>query len=105
MKRLLLNLTGELSFSNSSMNRLYATITSDKASKSQGGKDYIIIDLNVGREQVHQIELYYNDDTKNDPTMEQDEWVLKHRYYTGDEESASAWEIIAQGNVFPENKI
>lgn len=83
------------------MSRLYATATSEKASKGQGGQDYLIIDLNVGKEQVAQIELLYNNDSKRHGT-DLDEWVLQYRPEGSDEDLE--WTILAQGNVIPESK-
>ncbi len=80
--------------------KLYATVTSERASKSQGGQEYIIIDLNVGRNQVHQIELIYKADTQDGYAT--DEWVLQHR--EGSSEDDNEWDIIAQGNVIPESR-
>ena len=74
---------------------MYATTTSDRASKGQGGNKYLIIDLfvgNVAREQIGQVELIYNDDRKHKVPM--DEWVLQYRPTEDDE-----WDIIAQGNI------
>ena len=74
---------------------LYATSTSERASKSQGGNEYIIIDLNVHRTQIGQIELLYKADTKEG--YDTDEWILQYRP-EGSEEDRD-WTIIAQGNV------
>jgi hypothetical protein len=80
--------------------KIYATVTSDRASKGQGGNEYIIVDLNVGRERIGQIELYYSADTENPAYSKEgintDEWTLQYR---PDEDTD--WEIIAQGNVKP----
>lgn len=75
--------------------KLYAEVTSDRASKGQGGNKYIIVDFTVGnvsRENIGQVELYYSDDTKHE--VELDEWILQYR--PSEEED---WIIIAQGNV------
>ena len=75
--------------------KLYAEVTSDRASKGQGGNKYIIVDFTVGnvsRENIGQVELYYSDDTKHG--VELDEWILQYR--PSEEED---WIIIAQGNV------
>lgn len=74
--------------------KFYATTTSERASKGQGGNEYIIVDLNVGRVPVGQIELHYNADSEND-------WVLQYRLVDSDGEYLD-WEILTQGNVIPE---
>jgi hypothetical protein len=83
--------------------KLYATVTSERASKGQGGNEYLIIDLTVGnaaREQIGQVELIYNDDRKHGVAL--DEWVLQYR--AGDSEADNEWAIIAHGNVARGNK-
>ena len=80
--------------------KLYATITSERASKGQGGNDYIIFDASVGRVPVAQFELYYNKDTAHGATT--DEWVLSWRPEGSAEDNE--WTILAQGNVIPAEK-
>jgi len=80
--------------------KLYATTTSERASKGQGGNEYICIKLTVqnGSKQdypIGEIILDYNDDVKQHGT-DQNEWVLKylsHKKYEAD--------IIDRGNVEP----
>ena len=79
---------------------LYATTTSERASKGQGGNEYIIIDLNVYHEQIGQLELLYKPDSKDG--CDTDEWVLQYRPYGSAEDRD--WTIIAQGNVIPARK-
>lgn len=77
---------------------LYAEVTSERASKGEalGGQEYILIDLNVHREKIGQVELYYFDDSKD---CESNEWVLKYR-----PDDETDWVIIAQGNITPPKK-
>lgn len=80
--------------------KLYATVTSDRASKGQGGNDYICIKLTVqnGSKQdypIGEIILDYSDDVKNHGTA-QNEWVLKYLPF-----HAYDPVIIDQGNVEP----
>ena len=80
--------------------KLYAEVSSDRASKGQGGNEYIIIDFTVGniaREKIGQVELYYSDDAKHG--VNTDEWILQYRPTENDE-----WTMIAQGNVPRGNK-
>jgi hypothetical protein len=80
---------------------LFLTATSERGKPAtKSGNEYIIIDLNVSRTQVHQLELIYRDDIKDGATM--NEWVLQHR--KGSSEDDNDWNIIAQGNVIPEMK-
>ncbi len=86
--------------------RVYAQVTSERASKGQGGNEYLIIDLTVGdkaRESIGQVELYYSADSKNPEYIKdgitEDEWVLQYRPTEEDD-----WIIIAQGNVSPKGK-
>ena len=80
--------------------KLYATITSERASKSQGGNEYLIIDLMVGSakesEQVGQVELYLYDDDKQHGCTE-NEWKLQWR--TGNSEDDNEWTIFATGHT------
>lgn len=83
--------------------KLYAKTTSDRASKGQGGNEYICIKLTVqnGAQQnypIGEVILDYNDDVEKHGTT-QNEWVLK--YLAHDKYDA---EIIDQGNVEPPNK-
>lgn len=80
--------------------RLYATTTSERASKGQGGNNYICILLTVhnGSNQsykIGEIILDYMDDHKNHGDT-QNEWVLKYL-------SQKAYDpiIIDQGHVDP----
>lgn len=84
--------------------KLYATITSERATKGQGGNDYIIINLNVqnGSKKdypIGEIELIYNNDVEN-PAIKncnQNEWVLQYKPFKVLDE----WTIIDKGNVEP----
>lgn len=83
--------------------KLYAKTTSERASKGQGGNDYIIIKLTVENGSkldypIGELILDYNDDVKNHNTN-QNEWVLKWLPF-----SAYDAEIIAKGNVEPRHK-
>lgn len=76
--------------------KLYATTTSERASKGQGGNEYIIIDLKVGSAKnsfsIGQVEVILNNDTKHGCNT--DEWVLQWRSSEHDD-----WNILAQGNI------
>lgn len=76
--------------------KLYATVASERASKGQGGNEYLIVDLTVEndgkREPIGQIELVYKDDRQYGVDL--DEWVLQYR-----PEGAEEWQILNQGNV------
>lgn len=83
--------------------KLYATVTSDRASKGQGGNDYICIKLTVqnGSRQdypIGEIVLDYIDDQYIHGSS-QNEWVLK---YLSDKSGTDDWNIIDQGNVEPQ---
>ena len=79
---------------------LYATVTSERATKGQGGNEYICIKLVVqnGSKKdypIGEIILDYSDDVKNHNTT-QNEWVLKYLAHTAYDPV-----IIDQGNVEP----
>lgn len=79
--------------------KLYAKTTSERASKGQGGNEYVEIDLTVqnGSRQnypIGQLVLLYKDDSKLGAM--QNEWVLQWRPHGSEE-----WKIVAQGNVEP----
>jgi len=76
--------------------KLYATTTSERASKGQGGNEYIVADFSVNREIIGQIELYLYDDAKHYGT-DNNEWVLKFR--NGSDKEDNDWEILAQDNI------
>lgn len=83
--------------------KLYATTTSERASKGQGGNQYICIKLTVQNGSkldypIGEIILDYMDDVKENGTN-QNEWVLKWLDHTKCDP-----EIIAQGNVEPPTK-
>ena len=80
--------------------KLYATTTSERASKGQGGNDYLNIDLKVHDRDVSigSVELYLNKDTDNHGS-EQDEWVLNW-YPKGQDEPV----MIAQGHATQKGK-
>lgn len=74
---------------------LYATLTSERASKSQGGNEYVIAHFSVNRKVVGMVELYLYDDDKQHGCNE-NEWLLKWRK-GGDEDGD--WDILAQGHI------
>lgn len=84
--------------------KLYAKVESDRASKGQGGNEYICIKLTVqnGSKKdypIGEIILEYKDDVETHQ-INQNEWVLKYLPFN----SFDA-EIIDQGNIEPpENK-
>lgn len=82
--------------------RLYAKVTSDRATKGQGGNKYLCISLTVqnGSRQdypIGEIVLDYMDDHTEHKTT-QNEWILK---YIPFDKGADGIQIIAQGNVEP----
>lgn len=75
--------------------KLYATVTSERASKGQGGNEYVLIDFTAGDKDNHigQVELYlYDDDVKQG--SEENEWLLKWRRNEDDD-----WHILSQGHI------
>lgn len=54
-----------LSFSNSSM-KLYATVTSERAEKGQGGNRHLDINVTAGKEQAHILRILFNDTPLSD---------------------------------------
>src|SRR3990167_7698988 len=82
---------------------LYSTMTSERATKTQGGNDYICIKLTVqnGAKRdypIGEIILDYNDDAENHGST-QNEWVLKYLGFRAMDPI-----IIDQGNVEPPKK-
>jgi hypothetical protein len=65
--------------------KLYATVTSERASKGQGGNKYVYADFSVDHERVGEVELYLSDDG---------EWNLKFRA-----NELMDWDIIRRGNI------
>ena len=80
--------------------KLYATTTSERASKGQGGNEYVVSEFNVEREVIGQVELYLFDDDKSG--YNENEWVLKFR--EGGEGEGNDWEILAQGHIPAKSK-
>lgn len=83
--------------------KLYASVTSDRATKGQGGNEYICIKLTVqnGSKQdypIGEIVLEYKDDVKTH-RVNQNEWILKYIPQTGYDA-----QIIDQGHVEPQTK-
>jgi hypothetical protein len=79
--------------------KLYTTVSSERATKGQGGNEYIIIDINVGQTTIGQVEIVYNDDISKGHTS--DEWVLQYRRVGGIEKD---WTILDQDHCIPEIK-
>lgn len=82
--------------------KLYAQVTSDRASKGQGGNCYICIALTVQNGDrldypIGEIILDYMDDAKEHGAT-QNEWILKWQAFDKGSEDIA---IIAQGNVEP----
>lgn len=65
--------------------KLYATVTSERASKGQGGNEYVYADFSVEREQVGEIEL---------ELLADGEWLLKYRA-----NELMDWDILRQGSI------
>jgi len=75
--------------------KLYATVTSERASKGQGGTEFVLIDFTVGDKKnlVGQVELYlFDDDVKYGDT--ENEWLLKWR-----RDEDCDWDILTQGHI------
>ena len=73
--------------------KLYATVTSERASKGQGGNEYIIVNFTVNHELVGQVELYlYDDDERHE--ADDNEWLLKFRRYEDED-----FNILVQGHT------
>lgn len=84
---------------------LYAKTTSERASKGQGGNEFVLTEFTVGTPDniVGQVELYlFDDDVKHG--TDNNEWLLKFRH--GGDEEDNDWDIIAQGHIpsKPKNK-
>jgi len=82
--------------------KLYATTTSERASKGQGGNEFLEVALTLeGADATITIGTIYldiNEDTKNHGS-ELDEWVLSWQRLGADDP-----EIIAQGHIKPKWK-
>lgn len=65
--------------------KLYATVTSERATKGQGGNKYIFSVFSVDRVTVGQVEL---------ELLKDGEWLLKFRAHDNKD-----WEILRQGNI------
>lgn len=74
--------------------KLYATVSSERATKGQGGNEYLEIELKVNDREnpIGYIVLDYIDDVKEGRAY-CDEWILK---FSRDKED---WNIIAQGHT------
>lgn len=77
--------------------KLYATTTSERASKGQGGNEYLEIELSIdgGSQTVGYIYLNVNEDIKNHGDK-QNEWLVQ---YTPNKDTDP--DIIAQGHYTP----
>lgn len=70
--------------------------------QSEKGKDilktaneFIFMELTVKKQKVGEIELYYFNDSVDDPkNCNEGEWLVKYR-----RDDQSDWDIIAQGNI------
>jgi hypothetical protein len=65
--------------------KLYATIESERATKGQGGNEFIFSKFSVEREKVGEVEL---------ELLKDGEWLLKYR-----PNELTDWEILRQGSV------
>lgn len=75
--------------------KLYANITSERASKKHGGNEFVFVDFTAGDKDnsVGQIELYlFDDDEKYGD--EENEWLLKWR-----KNEDCDWDILTQGHI------
>lgn len=74
--------------------KLYATVTSERASKGQGGNEYIEIILKVQDrvKPIGMLVLTYHEDSK--VFSDYDEWTLRWK-----ETDREDWHIVAQGHV------
>ena len=72
---------------------LYAEVASERASKGQGGNEFLETTFKVRNKVVGYIELYlFDDDIKHG--CNENEWVLKFKKLFNDD-----WEILAQGHI------
>ncbi len=80
--------------------KLYATTTSERASKGQGGNEFLEIELSIdnGNVIVGYVYLNVNEDIKNHGD-EVNEWLVQ---FTRDKETDA--DIIAQGHYKPKGK-
>jgi len=83
--------------------KLCTTIESEKGKEiKKTANEYIFQQFTVNKIPVGEIELYYFDDSKDDPeNCKEGEWLIKYRpVLEGQEEEDKAdWNIIAQGNI------
>ena len=84
---------------------LSTTIESEKGKELlKTANEFIFFDLKVKKERVGQIELYYFNDSVDDPkNCNEGEWLVKFRPAVSnddeEQEEESEWDIIAQGNI------
>ena len=85
--------------------KLYATVSSERASKGQDGNEYLCIELKVNDRNipVGMICLDYKEDMK-EYGADYDEWVLSWYAGTGKPYEYKNAEIIAQGHTKPNAK-
>lgn len=82
--------------------RLYATVTSERASKGQGGNEFVLVEFTLADKSViGQVELYlYDDDVRHGAN--ENEYLLKWR--EGDDEEDNDWDILTQGHIPSDKK-
>ena len=75
---------------------LATTIQSEKGKEIiKTANEYIFQEFTVKKESIGQIELYYFNDSVDDPkNCNAGEWLLKYR-----KDDNEDWDIIAQGNI------
>ena len=65
--------------------KLYTTTTSERASKVQGGNEFIVSQFSVEHENIGEVEL---------ELLEDGEWLLKYRA-----NDLMDWDILRQGSI------
>lgn len=80
--------------------KLYATVTSERASKGQGGNKFIVVEFKAGDrvKPIAEVQLYLHDDM-NEMDADSDNWVLSWRNSPADD-----WNIIKQGHIKGNNQ-
>lgn len=65
--------------------KLYATVTSERASKGQGGNKFVYSQFTLERELIGEVELYLQEDG---------EWILQWR-----KDENHDWDTLRQGQI------
>jgi hypothetical protein len=82
---------------------LATKIQSEKGKEiTKTANEFIFQEITVKKQKVGEIELYYFNDSVDDPkNCKAGEWLLKYRpaHNGQEEEDKPDWDIIAQGNI------